>query len=285
MVKTKKSFVLLPLLLVYLFSIGAGTLASYEKVYDQARLFSEEEQSELNEQARALSEQTQMDVVIVTTNDSLGKSSSQYALDYYDEHGFGYQGTLDGILYLLNMDEREVYIFTRDKGTDYIDDLRVEQLLDLIYPLLVDQQYYKSAQTFLEEVRSMMAAGPPEEYHGVQSGESGYAYTEDSEISSGGPGGLAEKLGIYLLISLAIGGIVVGLMAMGNKGRSTVNARTYLQDNSFIMTHSRDRHYNTIVTQQKIQQNNNNNGGSSLSGGSGGGGSGGSGIGGGGRSF
>jgi uncharacterized protein len=277
MVKARKNLVLLPFLVLFLFSVGASALTSYEKVYDQANLFSKEEGAELNEQAAALSEQTQMDVVIVTTNDSQGKSSSQYALDFYDEHGFGYQGTLDGILYLLNMDEREVYIFTRDKGTDYMDEFRVEQLLDLVYPSLGEEEYYESVQIFLEEVKSMMAEGPPEEYFGVQSGEAGYAYTDDG-VSMGEPS-LVEKLGIYLLISLAIGGIVVGIMAMGNKGHSSVSARTYLQDNSFTMTHNRDRHYNTIVTQQKIQQNNNNSGGSSFSGGGGGG------IGGGGRSF
>ncbi|WP_404328597.1 TPM domain-containing protein [Mesobacillus maritimus] len=279
MVKIKKSFLLLGLLVVLLFAVGTNVLASYEKVYDEAGLFSEEERVDINDQAISLSEQTEMDIVIVTTNDSQGKSSSDYALDFYEEHGFGYEGTLDGVLYLLNMDEREVYIFTRDKGTDYIDAVRVEELLDRVYPPLGEENYRESAQIFLEEVESMMAAGPPvhdtEESSGY-SGESGYAYTE--EDSSASDLSMIEKLGIYLLISLAIGGIVIGIMAMGNRGRSTVNARTYLQDNSFSVTRKRDQHYNTIVTQVKIPKNNNSGGGSTFSGGGGG-------IGGGGRKF
>ena len=63
----------------------------------------------------------EIDIIIVTTNDNKGKPSSQYAVDFYEDHGFGYEGTLDGVLYLLNMDEREVYIFTRDKGTIILD--------------------------------------------------------------------------------------------------------------------------------------------------------------------
>ncbi|MCM3584688.1 TPM domain-containing protein [Mesobacillus maritimus] len=276
MVKLKKTFALLPLMLVLMFAFCINVFAAYEKVYDEADLFSEKERADLNEQAIALSEQTEMDIVIVTTNNSQGKSSSDYALDFYEEHGFGYEGTLDGVLYLLNMDEREVYIFTRDKGTDYIDASRVEELLDRVYPPLGEESYRESAQIFLEEVESMMAAGPPV-YDTGGSGESGYAYTEEGSTADGL--GMIEKLGIYLLISLAIGGIVIGIMMMGNKGRSTVNARTYLEDNSFTITKKRDQHYNTIVTQQKIQQNN-NSGGSTFSGGGGGGG-----IGGGGRKF
>ncbi|MBY0095736.1 TPM domain-containing protein [Mesobacillus maritimus] len=275
MVKMKKSFLLLPLLLMLLVSVNGPVFASYEKVYDEAGLFSEEERADINTQAIALSEQTEMDIVIVTTNDSQGKPSSDYALDFYDEHGFGYEDSLDGVMYLLNMEEREVYIFTRDKGTDYIDAGRVEELLDVVYPPLGDENYRESVQFFLDEVESMMASGPPVYETGDRS-DAGYAYTEDG-ISDESSLSMVEKLGIYLLISLALGGIVIGIMMMGNRGRSTVNARTYLQDNSFAVTKKRDQHYNTIVTQQKIQQNN-NSGGSSISGGGGG-------IGGGGRKF
>jgi len=275
MVKMKKSFLLLPLLLMLFFWVNGPVFASYEKVYDEAGLFSEEERADINTQAIALSEQTEMDIVIVTTNDSQGKPSSDYALDFYDEHGFGYEGSLDGVMYLLNMEEREVYIFTRDKGTDYIDAGRVEELLDVVYPPLGGENYRESVQFFLDEVESMMASGPPVYETGDRS-DAGYAYTEDG-ISDESSLSMVEKLGIYLLISLALGGIVIGIMMMGNRGRSTVNARTYLQDNSFAVTKKRDQHYNTIVTQQKIQQNN-NSGGSSISGGGGG-------IGGGGRKF
>lgn len=283
MVNRKRSFFLLPLLLVLLFSFANNAFASSEKVYDEADLFSEEERAELNDKALALSDQTEMDIIIVTTNNSQGKPSSDYALDFYEQHGFGYQGTLDGVLYLLNMDEREVYIFTRDKGTDYIDDSRVEALLDLVYPSLGDENYVESVQLFLDEVETIMAEGPPVDYSGSLSGSSsGYAgdsdYVYDDESSSSSDLSFLEKLGIYLLISIVIGAITVCIMAMGNRGRSSVNSRTYLQDDSFAITTKRDQHYNTIVTQQKIQRNN-NSGGSSFSGGGGGG------IGGGGRKF
>ncbi|WP_147535758.1 TPM domain-containing protein [Bacillus marasmi] len=279
MVKSKKSFIMQVVFFMWLLLISTNVLANYEKVYDDANLLSEQERAEINEKALALSDQTQMDIVIVTTDDSQDKASSQYALDYYEEHGFGYQGTLDGVLYLINMDEREVYIFTRDKGTNYIDASRVDELLDLVYPSLADGKYSESVHLFLDEVEKIMAAGAPANSINDSSGDSGYDNTEEGNGSSSIELSMFDKIGIYLLISLAIGGIVVGIMAMGNKGRSTVTASTYLQGDSFVITKKRDQHYNTIVTQQKIQNNNNNNSGGSFSGGSGGG------IGGGGRKF
>ncbi|MGG0717047.1 TPM domain-containing protein [Robertmurraya massiliosenegalensis] len=271
------------ILLLLLITFGTSAFADYEKVYDEAQLFSEDERAELNEKAFALTEKTEMDIVIVTIDDSEGKPSSEYALDFYDEHGFGYNGTLDGVLYLLNMDEREVYIFTRDKGTNYIDANRVEELLDLVYPSLGEEKYSESAHIFLDEVEKMMDAGPPTvsvpgHSNSNASTDSGYVDTNNGYATSGTT--WLQKLGIYLLISMAIGGITIGIMAMGNKGRSTVNARTYLQDNSFALTRKTDQHYNTIVTQQKIPKANNNSSGGSFSGRAGGGG-----IGGGGRKF
>ncbi|WP_071394850.1 TPM domain-containing protein [Bacillus tuaregi] len=277
MVKNIRSCFLFLMLLFLLNSTGANVQAAYEKVFDEADLFTEEQREELNNQALALSEQTDLDIIVVTISDNQGKTSSQYALDFYQEHGFGYQGTLDGVLYLLNMAEREVYIFTRDRGTDYIPADRIEELLDLVYPSLGEENYSESVHIFLNEVGKMMEAGYPGEDDVSPSGESGYSYT-DNEVTTN-ESSTVKELGIYLLISFAIGGIAVTMMAMGNRGRSTVNARTYLENDSFILTRKSDRHYNTIVTQQKIQRNN-NSGGSSFTGGSGGGG-----IGGGGRKF
>ena len=61
-----------------------------QKVYDDAGLLSEEERGELQEMLVAAAYDTKQDLVIVTTADSGGKSAREYADDFYDEHGFGY---------------------------------------------------------------------------------------------------------------------------------------------------------------------------------------------------
>jgi hypothetical protein len=63
-------------------------------------------------------------------------------------------------------------------------------------------------QYFLDEVETMMAAGP-HVYDTGDNRDSGYAYTE-VRISEESSLSMIEKLGIYLLILLVLGGIVIG---------------------------------------------------------------------------
>ena len=53
-----------------------------------------------------------MDVVIVTTYNTRSKSSQVYADDFYEENNIGRNNSGDGILLLIDLDNREVYIST-----------------------------------------------------------------------------------------------------------------------------------------------------------------------------
>ncbi|WP_010282112.1 TPM domain-containing protein [Bacillus timonensis] len=266
----KKKLILLPFFLLILLTFATGAFANGESIFDQANLFSDTEKVELQEQASRLSEQFQMDITIVTTNDSEGKSARQYASDFYDSHEFGYGQTEDGVLYLIDMDNREVYIFTRDRIVDYFPDVTVEEILDHVYPYLTEEAFGESAKAFLADLEMTMDKGIPE----GSSSSDGYVPSEGntSYTASGGSVGsndeLIKELLLYLAIAVGIGVISIGIMAMYNRGRSTTTASTYLESNSFNVTNKMDRHYNTRVTQQKIQQNTNSGGGSSFSGGS-----------------
>ena len=53
----------------------------------------------LEEEANNLSSEYNMDIVIVTTNDAAGKTSREYADDFFDYGGFGVGPDYDGILF------------------------------------------------------------------------------------------------------------------------------------------------------------------------------------------
>jgi uncharacterized protein len=282
MVKTEKVLILLVGCLFMFMSFTSMALAEGEKVYDDAGLFSEQEKAELQEKAVLLSEQEALDIIIVTTNDNQGKTSRQYAEDFYQQNGFGYAGTADGILYLVNMNDREVYIYTKDKAFEYIPDYRVEEILDKVTPYLSQNNYLESVNVFMTEVERIMQEGLTVD-DSAAGGSPGYSDYPDAEYTdTSAEMSLTQELFIYLGVAMATGGITIAIMAMYNRGRSTVNAGTYLENDSFIITRRVDHHYNTSVTQQVIQRNTNNSSGGSFGGGSGGGGSS---SGGGGRSF
>ncbi|MEH7386457.1 TPM domain-containing protein, partial [Bacillus sp. JJ1521] len=240
----KRKLLMIPFFLLALVAYTTVAFADTEIIFDQANLFSDTEKVELQEQAYSLSEQFQMDIRIVTTNDSEGKSASQYASDFYDSHGFGYGDTEDGVLYLINMDKRnrEVYIFTRDRIVDYFPTGTVEEILDNVIPYLKVEAFGESAKAFLTDVEDTMNAGIPE----GSTSSGGYAQSDgsySSSASSTSQGDLVKEFLIYLAVAIGVGVISVGVMAMYNKGRSTTTANTYLESNSFNVTNKMDRHY------------------------------------------
>jgi len=137
--------------------------ADKELVADQAGLFSEEEEANLREGARVLGEQYAMDIVIVTASDTEGKSSREYADDYFDYNGYGKGEESDGILLLLDYDNREAYISTSGSGIRYLTDERTGRILDKVFNNgLTDGDNYGAANAFLEATGSYLAAGIPE---------------------------------------------------------------------------------------------------------------------------
>ena len=253
----------------------ATVFAEAPAVFDKAGLLMEDEKIQLEESALALGEELGLDLVFVTTNDVEGMDSADYAGEFYDRESRGYDGTYDGILYLLNMEDREVYIYTLDGGRDYLPDEEIDYMLDQVYTYLGEEDYSGSMFAFLEELDAMQYDDSSGNGAAADGSSPGGNYNGSRDSGNGGLSAF-EEFGIYLLAALAVGGITVGVMAMNNKGRPTVNEDTYLVGNSFKVTKKIDRHYNTIVTQQHIPKNTSGGGGS---------GSGGSGAGGGGRSF
>lgn len=120
-----------------------------ERVFDDAALFTAEQAADLNTQAWKYIQEFDVDFVIVTTNDTGGKSSRAYADDYFDYNGFGIGASRDGMLLLINMEEREVYISTHALTLNLFTDADIENLLDAVYNDLANGEYAASAEAFL----------------------------------------------------------------------------------------------------------------------------------------
>ena len=94
MIKRRILPVLLSFLVMSLIMAGFQTvLAAEDRVFDDAKLFSTDEITQLNDKIAALISELNQDFVIVTTNDAQGATAQEYADDYYDEHGFGIESS------------------------------------------------------------------------------------------------------------------------------------------------------------------------------------------------
>ena len=267
MKKLRKISMLLLLLLT------AGTLlcgfdSEEQKVYDDADLLTEEEEAELQDLLVETAQRIEQDLIIVTTDDAEGKSSMEYADDFFDEHGFGYEKSNgSGVLYLIDMDNRQIYISTAGTGIEQYTDNEIESTLDVLYEHVSNQDYYGSCTAFVKEAEKCLIGG--------ESADNGYYDSEresfvdydssdykkirwqDSLAEAFRPGTLFMNLGIAAVIA----GIITLIISHNRKTQTTVSSRTYLKQGSLHQNEHTDFFTHTTVVTRKIEHDNNNSSG------------------------
>lgn len=150
----KKALILISLVFTAVFSLSAFAASG---VYDDAGLFYDTEVTTLQMELDDLCSQTGWDAAVVTTDDAVGVSSTVYADDFYDDLGFGD----DGILYLLDMDNREIYISTAGEAAEYLTDSRIDNMLDSAVEYASNGSYYDAMYTQITMTVDYYNAGIP----------------------------------------------------------------------------------------------------------------------------
>lgn len=230
-----------------LLSEGDVEIDTDQKVYDYASLLTDSEEQTLAETARDILAEYGYDVVLVTTNDAEGKSSMEYADDFYDYNGFGVGDTYDGVLVLIDMENRMIWLSTCGKAISVFSDDEIQSLTDITASYLGDAEYYEGCSFALDEVE--------------------YVIRADIELATFG-GRLrrsARRLPGYLFFAAVAGGITIAVMSYrGKTARKAKDAAGYLDRGSLRLAVREDRFLRSNTTRTRIE---------SSSGGSGGGGS------------
>lgn len=137
-------------------------LADGDRVFDRAELFTASEVQELEQEIQAFQEETGMDFVIVTSNESHKGSAQQIADAFYEQGGFGLDEEKSGILYYIDMDDRYHYLSTTGAMIDYMTDARIENAIDEVTRYLSAGAYAQGASQMISIVRQYVRAGIPE---------------------------------------------------------------------------------------------------------------------------
>lgn len=158
----KKGLMLLCLLVLLL----PGMSFAATQVIDESGLFSADEIAQMEELISSIQDTYQMDAVVLTTDKVPNNRSSQaeeetmdYADEYFDRHGYGWGEDRAGLLYLIDMNNRVSYVSTNGVMIDYIDDDRLEELLNAADSYLYQGQYGKAAIALLQKLRSILSRG------------------------------------------------------------------------------------------------------------------------------
>ena len=216
---------------------------------DEAYLFSSDEAAELKEKLDALSNDLGYDVIFLSVPTIGSYSPMVYADDFYDQNGYG----TNGILFLVNMGERDIYFSTAGKCIGIFTDYGIEYLVENVGSYLTDKEYSEAVEQFISYCRDFT-----NEYN------KGTPYDTNHKISEG-PGEIVKRVIIALIIGFIISLVVTGSMKGKLKTvRKQAAATTYVRNGSMQLTDSRDLFLYTNVTRTEIPKNDSSGGGSST---------------------
>ena len=250
--------------------------AAVPSVYDEAGLLSEDERVALLEQVNALREKTGWDIFAVTTANANGKSARAYADDFYDAQT---AEDSNGVLALIDMDNRDIYLSTCGEAIRYLEDARIEAILDDAFSYVVDGDYAGCLSVMIRGVEYYYEKGIHEDQYNYD--------VETGAVSEYRTLTWMEVVPVALLsagVGIAIYCIIMNRYSL--KGSTGNDSYPYTRYGKVDLTDTEDRFVHQTITHHVIQTNN--------GGGNGGGGghrssvhhsSGGRSHGGGGRSF
>ena len=227
-----------------------------ERLNDDADLLSDAEEAALLERLNTLSEQLQFDVVVVTAKSIGTRTPMEFADDYYDYNGFGFDGKdKDGCLLLISMADRDWWVSTRGEGITALDsDYFIDYLeIDEFYNDLKDGDYNSCflrftdlVEDFVTEARENKPYSPQHRYNDLQ-----------------------NKL-IGVVISLVIGLVIAAIVTLAKRRsylhavQSKAGAGEYLVNGSVRLLRQDDRFINTAVTRtRRVQESSSSSSGGS----------------------
>ena len=85
---------------------GAEDGSQGRRVWDMAGVLDEAEEARLEERIARSREELQLDMAVVTADDTEGRSGQDFADRFYEDAGLGWKDSSDGILFLLDMEHR-----------------------------------------------------------------------------------------------------------------------------------------------------------------------------------
>lgn len=162
MVKKIAAFLLLLALLLPAFALADA------QVLDRAGVLTSAAEESITEMINRIEREHQVDLIVLTTTDTPFDGTEDlyyvrnYADDFYDNGGYGMGPDDSGMLVLLDMHNRAVWLSTGGVMREFISDYREEVILDACYDDLRTGDYGRAMTTAVRMIGEYMDAGRAE---------------------------------------------------------------------------------------------------------------------------
>lgn len=211
-------------------------------LYDSAMLLSDEEAADILSRCKSLSEQYDINVIILT-NPSEDNDPKKYVEDLYDENECLWE---DAVILYVNMTSRGVRIDGYGSCEYIFDSDVIDSMLDNITPYLADEDCYNGMSQYLSDIDTIMSK--PASSSDSSMSESSYENNSIQNSSNKDSSSFLKRTLINLGIAFIIGGIAVGIMAYNSTGRMTANGSSYIDPKNSKILGQWDRYIRTTTT-------------------------------------
>lgn len=236
------------------------------RLIDNAHLLSISEENELLAELDKFSERDELDFTIFTT-ESLGAMSVEaYAERAFDLYGYGYGESLDGILLVISMENRDFDIYAHGNAENIFTAQIREYIASQFTPYLSDGEYKEAFSKFIY-LSELCVSNPQyiqsqiDDYNYDYSYDYNYNYDYDynTDIAER-PNSLPIKTG---LVAIVIGVVIAILIVLKMVSKlKTVHhqkdADSYVVCGSMNVTESRDMFLYHTVTRTAKPKNTSN---------------------------
>ena len=249
--------------IVYQMSVAINNVEPSRNIVDMANILSLEQIQLLEQKITKITNDHQIDIVILTTYLNNGKSMMDLADDYYDENDYGINSTKDGLILVLSLQSNEWYISTSGKAINIFSDWGIEYLGKVMKPSFIDKNFYQGFADFIEYTEKFsIQANTGDPYDRYNQGnlpnlDGDEVVSNDQEINNqeakekeplDSTKRIFGSLGIGLIIGLIVSFIRLGKM---NTKKAVKNANEYVKENSFKLTKSNDLYLYQTVTKKR----------------------------------
>ena len=257
MKKRRISVLILIILLLFAIPVSAadGGKRELPRLVDDADLLTNEEEAALLEKLDEMSERQSCDVVIVTVNSLEGKTSVEYADDFYDYNGYGIGDDYDGLLLLVSIQDRDWAISTSGFGITAFTDAGLNYISEKFLPLLSDGKYSKAFTKFADLCDDF-----------ITEAKTGEPYNENHLPN--------EPVGFFWIIVDLVVGLGIGYVIAFRKRqklisvRKKVEAEDYTVPGSFVLDVNMDTFVRRFVTSKSAPSTESDSNSGSTTGGS-----------------
>lgn len=273
-------------------------LSTEKYVYDEARLLTDNEISDLESLSSEQDKNAGIEIFILTHNDSNSTYPEEYIENFEDQLPVG-----DRVYFLYDVYRGEIFMEGYGLAETYIHSKRIDNIFDYMVDDLRGGHYYIAFETYINMSADYMSddselnydhnydfESPPEEFDPNNE----YSYDEydydryyddryyndnidndqkfnnsrnrwntrnnSSDRNSSREDNILLNVWFQLFISLIIGGVVVGIMAYNSSGRMTAGSRDYLDRSKSGLIGRRDQYIRSTVTKVRKPTQNNSSG-------------------------